>query len=133
LNTHTDHKGGYEDGVFRLHIPITTNDDVYFILNDNRLRMGAGTVWHGNFSLPDSVANKGKTNRIHLVIDCIRNRWSDDLFRSGGYDFSQEEKDVNEEISEEEIPLIIEELKRQNTPQANALAAQFNEQLLAKS
>jgi hypothetical protein len=129
---HNDHKGGYEDGVLRLHIPITTNDDVYFILNDNGLRMDAGTVRHDNFSLPNSVANKGKTSQIHLVIDCIRNGWSDYLFRSTGYDLSQEEKEVNEEISEEETPLIIEELKRQNTYQANALAAQLNEQLPAK-
>ncbi len=131
VNTHTDYNCGYEDGIFRVHIPIITNKEVYFILNGKRLIMNPGEAWYTNVNLPHSVANKGKTNRIHLVMDCIRNEWSDKLFESLGYDFELE-TDVKEELTETTIHMMIKELEFQNTPGAKILIEQLKEQLEKK-
>jgi len=128
VNTHVDDFCGYEDGLFRVHIPITTNDDVYFILDDKRIVMEPGQVWYTNVNLPHSVANKGKTNRIHLVMDCIRNEWSDELFKALGYNFNLE-YEVQETLSTETIQLMIKELELQNTDTAKQLIIQLKEQL----
>lgn len=128
INTHVDDFCGYEDGLFRVHIPITTNDEVYFTLNDKRIVMESGQVWYTNVNLPHSVANKGNTNRIHLVMDCVRNEWSDELFKTLGYNFDLE-YDVQETLSTETIQLMIKELKLQNTPASKQLIEQLKEQL----
>jgi len=69
IKSHSDHCLGYEDGCFRLHIPIITNPDVVFILDDKRLIMKEGECWYINANFIHSVANKGSEDRIHLVID----------------------------------------------------------------
>lgn len=127
INTHIDYESGYEDGFFRIHIPIITNNKVHFILNDQIIIMQSGEAWYTNVNLPHSVVNNGQTNRVHLVIDCIRNKWSDDLFKSMGYDFDQE-KEVEEVYSKSEALRIINQLERYDTPENRI----FLEQLKSK-
>jgi hypothetical protein len=124
INTHTDPDCGYEDGVFRIHIPIMTNDKVYFVLNDQTLSMKAGEVWYTNVNLPHSVANNGQSNRVHLVIDCVRNKWSDKLFKAIGYDFHQE-RELEESMTKNEVLRIIEELEIQNSKESRLFLKQF--------
>lgn len=128
INTHTDHDCGYEDGIFRVHVPIITNKEVRFTLNNQDLMMRSGEAWYTNVNLPHSVTNKGQTNRIHLVIDCIRNEWSDILFASLGYDFEQE-KEAEEKLSNNEIAQIIKELELQNSPASKLLITQLKDKL----
>ena len=45
---HTDYKSGYEDSMFRIHIPILTNDRVKFILDGQRIIMKPGECWYTN-------------------------------------------------------------------------------------
>lgn len=92
IKEHTDIASGYEDGFFRIHIPIQTNDKVIFTVNKKPLPMREGECWYANFNRPHFVSNEGKTDRIHLVIDCLRNDWSDQLFTTFGYDFEEEKK-----------------------------------------
>lgn len=117
VNTHTDLNCGYEDSLFRVHIPIVTNDEVRFTLNNKDLIMRPGEAWYTNVNLPHSVKNLGKTSRVHLVLDCIRNDWSDQVFAAVGFDFTQE-REVEENLSKDRIIRIIEELQYQNTPQS---------------
>lgn len=124
MKTHTDYQCGYEDGVFRVHIPILTNDKVCFMLNNKRLIMQPGEAWYGNFNLPHSVRNDGNTDRVHLVMDCIRNEWSDSMFEAIGYDFDKE-GDVQEVLSDDTKMRMIEELERQSTPAAKKLIKQL--------
>lgn len=121
INTHIDYDCGYEDGVFRVHVPVLTNKEVYFILNDKRLVMNAGQAWYTNVNLPHSVANKGTTDRVHLVIDCIRNQWSDEVFGSLGYRFDLE-REIPEEYSKETLERILYELSLQDTDVARDLS-----------
>jgi len=82
IKPHKDYQLGYENGCFRLHIPIITNPKVEFILADKALTMLPGECWYTNVNYTHSVANNGDEDRIHLVIDGERNEWSDDLFFS---------------------------------------------------
>lgn len=119
VKPHSDNCLGYEDGCFRLHIPIITNSEVEFILDGNRLIMNEGECWYIDANFIHSVANRGAEDRIHLVIDGLQNEWTDDLFFK--------EADQNDFIkpatktSEEEKRLMISELKRMNLPIANQI------------
>ena len=79
IKEHTDYNLGYEDGEVRIHVPVMTNPDVEFILNGRRVQMQEGEAWYHNFNLRHSVANRGTTDRIHLVIDCFVNDWLRDV------------------------------------------------------
>lgn len=128
VNPHTDHECGYEDGVFRVHIPILTNDDVIFTLNDQPIRMKPGEAWYTNVNLVHSVVNGGTTDRINLVIDGIRNGWSDALFKSLGYNFEQEHEVVNA-LSKETMQEVIAHLQQLNTPGAEAAIEDLKKRL----
>lgn len=82
IKPHKDFKMGYEDNNYRLHIPITTNDQVSFILDDEKLSLLPGQCWYINANFTHSVSNFGNEDRVHLVIDLERNQWSDELFFS---------------------------------------------------
>jgi quercetin dioxygenase-like cupin family protein len=119
IKPHSDHCLGYEDGSFRLHIPVITNPDVEFILDGKRLIMNEGECWYIDANFTHSVANRGNRDRIHLVIDGIRNDWTDALF----YKEAPKNQFVKPEIAmgEEQKQLMIAELKRMNTIAANEL------------
>lgn len=80
IKEHRDHDLRFEDGTVRIHIPVVTNEDVDFRLNGVRCPMAAGTSWYLRLSDPHSVANRGPTDRVHLVIDATVNGWLRDLF-----------------------------------------------------
>ncbi|TDQ23808.1 aspartyl/asparaginyl beta-hydroxylase domain-containing protein [Tenacibaculum caenipelagi] len=128
IKPHRDYKLGYEDGNFRLHIPIITNNNVQFLLNDVQLKMLPGECWYTNVNFIHSVANYGKEDRIHLVIDAERNEWSDALF----FSLSSKEsfQPIQEEIeSPKTIRLMIEELKLQNTSVSQQLIIELEQKL----
>jgi len=117
IKPHSDHCLGYEDGSFRLHIPIITNPEVEFILDGKRLIMNEGECWYIDANFEHSVANRGKQDRIHLVIDGIRNDWTDDLFyKEASENEFQKPKTV---MSEEQKLLMIAELRKINTAAAD--------------
>lgn len=124
IKPHSDHCLGYEDGYFRLHIPIITNPDVIFILDNERLIMNEGECWYINANFMHSVANNGIEDRIHLVIDGIRNEWSDQLFFEN-HSENQFQKPAPE--MDEKIKLqVIEQLKLMNTDVAKEMIAKLS-------
>ncbi len=52
-----------------------TNPDVEFHLNRRRVVLEAGSAWYLRLSDPHSVANRGTTDRVHMVIDLDVNDW----------------------------------------------------------
>ena len=64
-----------EVGNLRLHVPVTTSPDVDFRLGGHRVAMAPGSVWYLRLSDPHSVANRGTTDRIHLVLDAAVDTW----------------------------------------------------------
>lgn len=89
IKEHTDNDTSYEDGFFRIHIPIITNPEVLFYVDKKLVPMKMGECWYANFQLPHSVENRSYKPRIHLTLDCIRNDWSDKLFASMGFDINK--------------------------------------------
>lgn len=116
VKPHSDHCLGYEDGCFRLHIPIITNPDVTFVLDNQQLIMNEGECWYINANFTHSVSNKGKNDRIHLVIDGVRNELTDFLFFEN-HDENQFQKPIPV-LDENTKKLMIEQLKLMNTDAA---------------
>jgi len=108
IKEHVDNDTSYEDGFFRIHIPIITNEEVFFYVDKKRVPMKIGECWYANFQLPHSVENKSTEPRIHLTLDCIRNDWSDKLFAEMGFDlnYSPENAGYPKEVKQQ----IIDEL-----------------------
>lgn len=80
IKEHRDYDLCFEDGTVRLHVPVVTNDGVDFRLNRVRCVMPAGSSWYLRLSDPHSVANRGPSDRVHLVIDATVNGWVEALF-----------------------------------------------------
>ncbi|MBS1904288.1 MAG: aspartyl/asparaginyl beta-hydroxylase domain-containing protein [Bacteroidetes bacterium] len=80
IKEHRDHALSFEENEVRLHIPIVTNSEVQFVSNGASLAMNEGECWYINASLRHSAENRGTTERVHLVIDCVVNDWLRALF-----------------------------------------------------
>ncbi len=111
IKEHRDRGAGYQFGNFRLHIVICTHENVSFIVDNGEVPMKTGECWYADFDRPHSVANNGDQERVHLIIDCNRNEWSDELFAKAGYDFTLEKTQPDEET----FNRMVEELERMNT------------------
>jgi hypothetical protein len=83
IKEHDDLDLAAESGVARIHIPITTNASVEFELNRMRVVMEPGSAWYLRLSDPHRVANRGRTDRVHMVADAVVNdRLTDMLHRA---------------------------------------------------
>ncbi len=82
IKEHTDHDLAADWGKARIHIPITTNPGVEFMLNDVHVAMLPGSVWYLRLSDRHRVANRGTEDRVHLVIDCKMNDWLERMLRT---------------------------------------------------
>jgi mannose-6-phosphate isomerase-like protein (cupin superfamily) len=119
IKQHRDFELAFEKGEARLHIPIVTNNAVEFFVNNEQVRMRTNECWYINANLPHRVANKGETNRIHLVIDCQVNDWLADVFERSERRFFKQGKDEQQTLK------VISELRLQQTDTANSLADQL--------
>lgn len=80
---HSDPDLEAEAGWARIHVPILTNPDVSFSLNREPVAMAPGETWYLRLSDPHSAANRGATDRIHLVIDARVDDWLAAQLESG--------------------------------------------------
>jgi|688.fasta_scaffold432349_2 hypothetical protein len=74
VNGHTD-RGNYLDISRRNHIPITTNNKVFFAIGEGLLNMYEGECWEINNMQYHEVINDSEEDRIHLIIDIIPNEY----------------------------------------------------------
>jgi len=123
IKPHKDPGCAYHDGVFRIHIPIITNPDVQFCLEDEQLPLKPGECWYMNFSTTHSITNLGSTPRIHLVIDGIRNAWTDELFTAHGYRLPGNTPEDNYDTATR--LRMIEELEKMDTAASRELVARL--------
>jgi hypothetical protein len=82
IEPHSDYDLAFEQGVVRIHVPITTNPGVEFRLNDVPVVMAPGEAWYLRLSDLHRVENRGCTDRVHLVIDAEANAWLRDQFEA---------------------------------------------------
>lgn len=75
IKEHADYDLSFEDGTVRFHVPVMTNPYVEFYLNRERVVLEAGSCWYLRLADPHRIANKGGTDRVHMVIDAAANDW----------------------------------------------------------
>ncbi|ATP57440.1 aspartyl beta-hydroxylase [Pedobacter ginsengisoli] len=123
IKPHRDNGCAYKDGAFRIHIPITSNPGVYFTIEDQQLQLQEGECWYMDFSKTHEIINEGKTTRVHLIIDALKNEWTDQLFEQHGYPVASDQ-DGNK-YDEDTITKMIAQLTLMNTPTADAIIARL--------
>jgi len=69
IDTHTDGGSRYFELGHRLHIPIKTNEDVFFTVGNMRENMKVGKIYEIDNLNSHSVENHSTENRIHLIMD----------------------------------------------------------------
>ena len=57
----------------RIHLPITTNEDVVFHVGGEEIHMQVGELWEINNGTVHGVENRGAEDRIHLILDWMPN------------------------------------------------------------
>jgi len=77
VKEHTDPTLGIhiEQSVIRLTIPIMSNDQVHFYLNNTKVPMQLGECWYLRLTDPHRIINGGDTERINMSIDMRPNDW----------------------------------------------------------
>jgi len=68
IHPHVDAHPSFSVG-HRIHVPLQTNDEVQFIVDDERVIMEEGKAYELNNLLNHGVYNGGKEDRIHLIFD----------------------------------------------------------------
>lgn len=123
IKQHRDAELAFENGEVRLHIPVFTHEKVEFFVDDERVNMKEGECWYINANLPHRVANKGNTDRIHLVVDCRVNDWLKQVFELA-------EKKCKAETTDKELQMsIIRNLRMHRTEASSALADKLENEL----
>lgn len=69
IDTHTDGGSKYFQLGNRLHIPIKTNENVFFTVGNMRKNMEVGKIYEIDNLNSHSVENHSTENRIHLIMD----------------------------------------------------------------
>jgi len=123
IKPHKDNELAFEKGEARIHIPVFTNNEVEFYVEDNLVKMNEGEFWYINANLKHSVVNNGKSDRIHLVIDSVVNDDLIKLFENADKTSRDEDYNVAEKL------LIIEALRHQQTSPAIKLADELQFEL----
>ncbi|UZK65669.1 aspartyl/asparaginyl beta-hydroxylase domain-containing protein [Sphingomonas sp. M1-B02] len=75
IKPHSDFDLEAECGLARIRVPIVSNPGVEFILDGTPVAMAPGEAWYLRLSETHSAANRGESDRIHLVIDALVNGW----------------------------------------------------------
>jgi quercetin dioxygenase-like cupin family protein len=79
IHEHNDHDLMAEMGVARIHVPVTSNPGVTFLLNGTPVAMAPGEAWYLRLADPHAVRNEGETDRVHLVLDVVVDGWLERL------------------------------------------------------
>jgi len=84
VKEHTDPTLGIEEknSVIRLTVPILSNEDVVFYLNQEPVPMKPGECWYLRLTDPHSIINSGSSQRINMSIDMIPNDWVKNLIKT---------------------------------------------------
>ncbi len=123
IKPHRDNELAFEKGEARLHFPILTNPEVEFYIEDDRIILAEGDCWYINANLPHHVSNNGTTDRIHLVVDCKVNSWLKNIINTAA------EISFKDDTDNEQLLLLIKELRLQNTQTSNNIANELELQV----
>lgn len=69
INPHVDNR--HLLNFYRCHLPIVTNNDIFFYINYNQYKLREGIFYKINNFLVHSVENNSTEDRIHLIVDIL--------------------------------------------------------------
>jgi len=75
VKAHRDHGISLDNHQARLHVALSTNDDVQFMVGGLRVPSVKGELYYVDVDQLHSVRNESDEDWIHLVIDCEVNDW----------------------------------------------------------
>ena len=75
IREHRDYGLSLENGEARLHVPISSEAGVEFYLDGELMPMEPGECWYLDLDRPHRVQNLGRSDRVHLVLDCVADDW----------------------------------------------------------
>jgi hypothetical protein len=75
IREHRDYDLAFADGEVRLHVPVTTDADVEFVLAGERIDMQPGECWYLDVNQRHKVESRSARPRVHLVVDCVVDEW----------------------------------------------------------
>ena len=70
LHAHRDLTGASSNARIRFHVPIITNDQVFFNVSKKRVIMSHDELWALDTSYLHEVKNESTETRVHIVIEC---------------------------------------------------------------
>lgn len=123
IKPHRDAELAFEHGEVRIHVPVFTNADVEFVVDEQRVVMEPGSCWYINTNLTHRVANRGTRDRIHLVVDCGVDDWLREIFAGAEVYHAEIRRDPRE------LRQMIEMLRAMGTPTALAIVAELEAEL----
>lgn len=127
---HSDGYSDYQSGLVRIHIPIQTDPQVIFTVEGESIHFSLGHAWYLNAVCIHGVENHSTQARIHLLIDCRRNGWIDELFRQAGYIPDTQPIYSDPSINDDNVTEVIQALEKQG---AEKLAAKLQRIYLART
>ena len=74
LHPHRDLTGASSNARIRFHVPVITNDRVFFNVSKERVIMAEGELWALDTSYLHEVRNESDCTRVHIVIECPINK-----------------------------------------------------------
>jgi hypothetical protein len=80
---HSDPMRDIDPRLIRIHVPVRTNPAVEFRVDDRLVTMREGDSWFVDVRFPHEVINRGDSDRVHLVIDLLRNEAVDAIAARG--------------------------------------------------
>lgn len=83
IKEHCDPMLSLDHDEVRIHVVVTTNPAVECRIDGVSRHWEAGECWYGDFTKPHSFANRGTTERMHIVLDCALNDWLRSVLRTG--------------------------------------------------
>jgi len=122
IKMHKDRGTSFENGMTRLHVPIATEPEVLFTIEDEDIHFSAGHTWYLNANCLHGVKNESKNPRIHLMLDCIVNPWLEKVFLDAGFEPNEAPKYGDPSINDQNVGAIISGLIAINTEAGRQMA-----------
>lgn len=131
IDLHRDSDRGLVNNIVRIHIPVTTNDQVYFIVGGKRVIMKNGECWFADITQLHEVENRSATDRWQLMIDCDLNDWWKNILAQHGVQVAEQNPWKN--FSLEDLQGMKNNLTQQSADVDLALLAQIDQAIAQKS
>lgn len=130
ITKHRDRGCGLTSGRIRIHIPVKTNDDVHFIIDNERIHMRKGECWVLDPNYPHAVDNKGQQERIHLMIDCKLNDWWQEQLLTYGININ--ELSQYNDYTTEDLGNMVEAFSHMNTQESEGIIKDIKQELISR-